>query len=118
MTSDPQQAEVQMEEISLEDPSSVQDENIENKEKLISKEEMAETIETEQERIEKATKQSGFGADYIKSALFGGLDGITTVFVSVATVYSGNVATIVVLIIGLAKLLSGAISYVIGYCQG
>jgi hypothetical protein len=110
------QEEPKMEEISLEDPSSI-DDNIRKTEKLISKDaDMPNTIETEQQRIEKATKQSGFGADYIKSALFGGLDGITTVFVSVATVYSGNVGMIVVLIIGMAKLLSGAISYVIGRC--
>ncbi len=55
--------------------------------------------------------------DYIKSVLFGGLDGICTVFVCVATIIilsTGHVPMIYVLIIGIAKLLSGAISMGIG----
>lgn len=50
----------------------------------------------------------------IKSILFGGLDGITTVFVSVATIYSSDVSILTVLIIGIAKLLSGSISMGVG----
>jgi len=55
--------------------------------------------------------------NYIKSILFGGLDGISTVFVAVATIVNistGHVPMFYVLIIGVAKLLSGAISMGIG----
>lgn len=38
------------------------------------------------------------------------MDGVTSVFVTVATIYSGNVSMFIVLIIGLAKLASGAIA--------
>lgn len=41
------------------------------------------------------------------------MDGVTSVFVTVATIYSGNVSMFIVLIIGLAKLSSGAIAMVI-----
>jgi VIT1/CCC1 family predicted Fe2+/Mn2+ transporter len=52
--------------------------------------------------------------DYIKSATYGGMDGITSVFVTVATIFSGNILMSVVLIIGLAKLVSGAIAMGVG----
>lgn len=53
-------------------------------------------------------------AENLKSMLYGGMDGITTVFVSVATVYSGSVTMEAVFIIGIAKLVSGALSMGIG----
>eukprot|EP01080_Neovahlkampfia_damariscottae_P001947 gene1947-1455_t len=52
--------------------------------------------------------------DVLKSACYGGMDGVSSIFVTVATVFSGNAGMTVVLIIGFAKLMSGAISMGIG----
>jgi len=51
---------------------------------------------------------------YVKSMIYGGLDGIVSVFVSVAAVAGGHSPYSIVLILGLAKLLSGAISMGVG----
>jgi len=51
---------------------------------------------------------------YVKSMIYGGLDGIVSVFVSVAAVAGGSSPSSIVLILGLAKLLAGAISMGVG----
>lgn len=50
----------------------------------------------------------------VKSLLFGGLDGIVATFVAVATIYSSNVTMFAVVIVGLAKLIGGAVSMGVG----
>jgi len=60
---------------------------------------------------DEAHKESG---KYIKSIIYGGLDGIVSVFVSVAAVSGTNVSVVFVLILGIAKLLAGAISMGVG----
>jgi len=51
---------------------------------------------------------------YIKSIIYGGLDGIVSVFVAVAAVSGSNVGVVVVLSLGIAKLIAGAISMGVG----
>lgn len=53
-------------------------------------------------------------SEYIKAALYGGMDGIASVFVTVTTVYSSGVPFYVVFVIGFSKLLAGAISMAVG----
>jgi len=53
-------------------------------------------------------------SDYIKSMIYGGLDGVTSVFVSVAAVASGAIGVGVVLILGLAAASAGSISMGVG----
>jgi len=52
--------------------------------------------------------------EYIKSIIYGGLDGIVSVFVAVSAVSGSNVNIVFVLILGIAKLLAGAISMGVG----
>jgi len=54
------------------------------------------------------------GGEYIKSIVYGGLDGIVSVFVSVAAVEGANSAIKLVILLGLAKLIAGAISMGVG----
>jgi len=62
---------------------------------------------------EDAQKQTS--GKYVKSMLYGGMDGLVSVFVSVAAVAGGGSAGVSVLIVlGLAKLLAGAISMGVG----
>jgi len=58
----------------------------------------------------------GGASQYIKSIIYGGLDGIVSVFVAVAAVSGSNSASGVglVLILGLAKLIAGGISMGVG----
>ena len=51
---------------------------------------------------------------YIKSAIFGGLDGIVTIFACVAGVQGGNLPARVLMILGFASLIADAISMGIG----
>jgi len=51
---------------------------------------------------------------YIKSIIYGGLDGIVSVFVAVAAVAGANIGVTVILALGAAKLLAGAISMGVG----
>jgi len=57
---------------------------------------------------------SGGASQYIKSIIYGGLDGIVSVFVTVAAVSGSNIGIGLVLVLGLAKLFAGAISMGIG----
>jgi len=60
---------------------------------------------------EEPHKSSG---EYVKSIIYGGLDGICSVFVSVAAVNGSQKSVVLVLILGLAKLFAGAISMGVG----
>jgi len=51
---------------------------------------------------------------YVKSIIYGGMDGIVSVFVSVAAVEAGSTALGVVMLLGLAKMIAGAISMGVG----
>ena len=51
---------------------------------------------------------------YIKSAIFGGLDGIVTIFACVAGVEGGNLDARVLIILGFANLIADGISMGIG----
>jgi len=52
--------------------------------------------------------------EYVKSIIYGGLDGICSVFVSVAAVNGSHTSAVLVLILGMAKLFAGAISMGVG----
>jgi len=54
------------------------------------------------------------GGQYIKSAIYGGLDGIVSVFVAVAAASGSNFTIGIALILGLAKLFAGGISMGVG----
>jgi len=54
------------------------------------------------------------GGKYIKSIIFGGLDGIVSVFVTVAATSGTSQTAVLVLILGIAKLIAGAISMGVG----
>ena len=56
----------------------------------------------------------GTGADYIKSVVFGGLDGIITTFAIIASVQGANQGLNVVLITGVAKLLGDGLAMGLG----
>ena len=52
--------------------------------------------------------------DYMKSIIYGGLDGIITLFAIVASITGSNIETTVVLILGFSKLIGDGISMGIG----
>jgi len=54
------------------------------------------------------------GGDYIKSAVYGGLDGIITTFATVTTVAGAKMSATVVLILGIAHLFADGISMGLG----
>jgi len=54
------------------------------------------------------------GGKYVKSMIYGGLDGIVSVFVTVASVSGASIPLGVILILGLAKLFAGSISMGVG----
>jgi len=54
------------------------------------------------------------GADYLKSIIYGGLDGIMTTFAVVTATAGANLGNKVVLILGISNLISNAISMGIG----
>eukprot|EP01132_Coremiostelium_polycephalum_P007965 gene7965-9798_t len=51
---------------------------------------------------------------YIKSIIYGGMDGLVSIFVSIAVVASGNAKVTVLLIVAISKLIAGAISMGMG----
>ena len=55
--------------------------------------------------------------DYIKSIVFGGLDGIITTFAIVASVAGANLPLEVVILTGFSKLLGDALSMGFGDCM-
>jgi len=59
-------------------------------------------------------KHKGGSGKYIKSMIYGGLDGLVSVFVSVAAVAGGQAGITIVIVLGLAKLFAGAISMGVG----
>jgi len=59
-------------------------------------------------------RHKGSASNYIKSIIYGGLDGIVSVFVSVAAVSGGSYAVGLVLVLGLAKLIAGGVSMGVG----
>ena len=56
----------------------------------------------------------GFGSDYVKSIVFGGLDGVITTFSTIASAYGGKQSIQVVIILGLANLVADALSMGVG----
>jgi len=72
---------------------------------------MAEAKLTEGDLHKEKHKSSG---QYIKSVIYGGLDGIISVFVTVAAVSGTQSGVLFALFLGLAKLFAGAISMGIG----
>jgi len=54
------------------------------------------------------------GGQYIKSIIYGGLDGIVSIFVTVAAASGGNIGVTLILVLGLAKLFAGGLSMGIG----
>mmetsp|Transcript_8242 Transcript_8242/g.13348 ORF Transcript_8242/g.13348 Transcript_8242/m.13348 type:complete len:286 (+) Transcript_8242:75-932(+) len=62
-----------------------------------------------------ALERHNFGGDrYIKSAVFGGLDGIITTFATVTTVAGAKMSSTVILILGIAHLFADGISMGLG----
>lgn len=59
-------------------------------------------------------QHGGAGSDYIKSIVFGGLDGIITSYAVVASVGGANLPLTVTLITGIAKLLGDGLAMGIG----
>ena len=56
----------------------------------------------------------GVGSDYIKSIVFGGLDGIITTFSTIASVAGGGLAVESILTLGIANLIADGISMGLG----
>jgi len=56
----------------------------------------------------------GFGSDYVKSIVFGGLDGIITTFSTIASSVGGNLSIEAVITLGFANLIADAISMGVG----
>ena len=65
------------------------------------------------EKEGKASRVSS-GAKYLKSGVYGGLDGIVTTFAVVAGVVGANLAASIILIMGFANLIGDGISMAIG----
>ena len=63
-----------------------------------------------------AAEESGWLADYIKSIVFGGLDGIVTTFAIIASVVGAKLPIEVIIITGFAKLLGDGLSMGLGDC--
>lgn len=59
-------------------------------------------------------QSSGDGGKYIKSTIYGGLDGIITTFAVVAGVAGASLSSSIVLILGFANLLADGLSMAIG----
>lgn len=60
------------------------------------------------------TKHKGDAGDFIKSIIFGGLDGIITLFAIVASISGSNLDVETVLVLGFAKLVGDGISMGVG----
>lgn len=56
------------------------------------------------------------GSDYLKSIVFGGLDGIITTFAVIATVAGANLDVRIVILMGFANLVADGISMGFGDC--
>ena len=56
----------------------------------------------------------GFGSDYVKSIVFGGLDGVITTFSTIASSFGGEQTVQVVITLGVANLIADAISMGVG----
>ena len=65
-------------------------------------------------RIAEATEKHKKGGDYLKSIVYGGLDGIITTFSIVAGVEGASLQATVIIILGFASLLANAISMGLG----
>ncbi len=65
--------------------------------------------------LQPAEAHGGTGSDYIKSIVFGGLDGIITTFAIVASVVGANLPVQVVLVTGFAKLLGDGLAMGLGW---
>lgn len=55
-------------------------------------------------------KHGGSGSEFIKSLIFGGLDGISTIFAIVASSFGATFSTELILLLGVSKLVADAIS--------
>ena len=56
----------------------------------------------------------GFGSDYVKSIVFGGLDGVITTFSTIASAFGGNQSTEIVITLAFANLIADALSMGVG----
>jgi len=61
-----------------------------------------------------AEDHGGFGSDYVKSIVFGGLDGVITTFSTIASAYGGKQSIEVVIVLSLANLVADALSMGVG----
>jgi len=68
----------------------------------------------EAKTIESATEDHSGAGDYVKSLVFGGLDGIITTFAIVAAVAGSGLSPDVVILMGVANLLADGISMGLG----
>jgi DNA damage-binding protein 1 len=69
--------------------------------------ELSKTLH-DNKKMEEYHKQ--YGSDFIKSLIFGGLDGIVTSFSIIASCHSSNLDNKYVIIVGIANIIAGAIS--------
>ena len=56
----------------------------------------------------------GFGSDYVKSIVFGGLDGVITTFSTIASTFGGNQSIQVTIILAFANLIADGLSMGVG----
>jgi hypothetical protein len=61
-------------------------------------------------------EHGGVGSEYLKSVIFGGLDGIMTTFAVVASVQGSSLPIQVIIVAGFAKLLGDGLSMGLGDC--
>lgn len=55
-------------------------------------------------------KHGGFGSEFVKSLVFGGLDGVITTFSTIASVAGGALPIETVLVLGFANLIADGIA--------
>jgi len=70
--------------------------------------------EAEAQPILHVEQHKGVAGQYIKSIIYGGLDGVVSVFVTVASLEGAATNVAYILILGLAKLIAGAVSMGVG----
>ncbi|MCB9358419.1 VIT1/CCC1 transporter family protein [Candidatus Woesearchaeota archaeon] len=85
--------------------------NIKKAKEAYKKKDLSATITAHNANTPEAHIQQG---QYIKSAVYGGLDGIITTFAVVAGVAGASLSSIVVIILGFANLIADGLSMAIG----
>jgi vacuolar iron transporter family protein len=88
--------------------------NLEKAREAYKSKDIKASIKAHEPRVIKAEEQHSSAGQYIKSLIYGGLDGIITTFAVVAGVAGAALSPSVVLILGFANLIADGLSMAIG----